>query len=60
MADLTTIRKICLLSSENVFSLVEKDAVDSILEKLDLQLFLVVMAWAELFIFSHLNCEMAN
>lgn len=60
MADLTTIRKIYLLSSENVFSLVEKDAVDSLLEKLDLQLFLVVMDWTELFIFSHLNCEMAN
>ena len=39
MADFTTIRQISLLSSENVLSLVEKDVVGSILEKLDLQLF---------------------
>lgn len=39
MADFTTIRKICLRSSENVLSLVEKDVVGSVLEKLDLQVF---------------------
>lgn len=37
MADFTTMLKLCLLSSENVLSFVEKD-VGSILEDLDLQL----------------------
>lgn len=40
MADSTTILKICLLSSANVLSLVEKDVVGSLLEELDLQLLL--------------------
>lgn len=39
MADFTTMLKLCLLSSENVLSFVEKD-VGSILEDFDLQLLL--------------------